>query len=154
MSKATYKDARASLDKLCTDTGATLKERESRQKRRTKIHLRFDRVLRKISASDAAGVVEPCVTRTDEDDFSAHLNTLYTVLSRYSVCHVSSAPIVPKISLNGYRRHDASGSVFDMLFPDHPHQHGDGAACNWQNAVVHVGPEVCVVPRYTATDPV
>jgi hypothetical protein len=88
-------------------------------------------------------VVEPKVTKKDEDDFSAHLSTLHAVLSRYSTCQNTSADIIPKIRLSGYQRHDASGSTFNMLFPDHPHQTG-GRPCNRQNAVVHLGPEVYV----------
>ncbi|KXX82512.1 Alkaline protease [Madurella mycetomatis] len=152
VSKATYKDARLSLDKLSNDTGASPKEKASRQKRQMRIHQRFEHVLTKITNTEAAGVVEPRVTVKEDNDFSAHLGTLYTVLSRYSVCHDSSANIVPRISLSGYRRHDASGSVFDMLFPDHPHQDRDGSPCNWQNAVVHVGPEVHVLASKTFQD--
>lgn len=77
----------------------------------------------------------------DDADFSTHLNTLHNVLSRYSVCHKDLVDIVPKISLSGYRKRDGLSSVFDMLFPNHPHQ-AEGKPCNWQNAVVHVGPEV------------
>jgi hypothetical protein len=91
---------------------------------------------------EAPGVEEETLAAHDiEDDFSAHSSTLFTVLSRYRVCQDSSADIIPKISLRGYRRHDESGSIFDMLFPDHPHQQGE-MPFNWQNVVVRVGPEV------------
>ena len=86
-------------------------------------------------------MLEPEASAKDEDDFPAHLSTLHAVLSRYGVCSDSATDIVPRISLSGYRRHPETGSNFDLLFPDHPHQ-AEGKPCNWQNAVIHVGSEV------------
>lgn len=136
-----HKDARESLDKLYSSSG-TPRDKSAKLSRQQRLHRRFHDILTRIGASEASGVVEPKVDVKDtEDDFSAHLSTLYSVLSRYSTCQDSSTDIIPKISLSGYRRHDAFGSVFNMLFPDHPHPVGEVPG-NWQNAVVHVGPEV------------
>ena len=142
MIKRWHKDARTSLEKLFSPS-RTPKDKEARRRRQQKIHKRFDEILRQISQLESADVLEPEASTWDEDDFAAHLSTLHTVLSRYGVCKDSSVDIVPKIGLNGYRRHDKSGSVFEMLFPDHPHQ-AEGKPCHWQNAVLHVGPEVYV----------
>jgi hypothetical protein len=136
-----HKNARDAIEKLYFDSGAP-RVNSTRSAKQQWLHQRFHNVLSKISTSESQGVVEPQLAANEkEDDFSAHLSTLYTVLSRYSTCQASSTDIIPKISLSGYRRHEASGSIFDMLFPDHLHQ-GRGSACNWQNAVIHVGPEV------------
>ena len=142
MIKRSHKDARTSLEKLLSTSRAP-KDREARRRRQQKIHKRFDEILLEISQLESADVLEPEASTWDEDDFAAHLSTLHAVLSRYSVCIDSSVDIVPKISLSGYRLHDKSGSIFEMLFPDHPHQ-AEVRPCNWQNAVIHVGPEVYV----------
>jgi hypothetical protein len=139
--KQWHRNARDALDRLYSDSGAP-RERSAKLSKQQKLQQRFHDVLNKISASEAPGVVEPrLAAKEKEDDFSAHLSTLYTVLSRYSTCQSLSADIIPKFSLSGYRRHDSSGSIFNMLFPDHPHQ-TRGKLCNWQNAVLHVSPEV------------
>ena len=141
MTKGWHRDARTSLERFYSASSGTARDKELRLKKQKRRHERFESILKRIEAAEAVGVVEPKVTRTEDEDFSAQLSTLYSVLSRYSVCQDSSADIVSKISLSGYRRHDASGSTFDMLFPDHPHQ-AAGRPCNWQNAMVHIGPEV------------
>lgn len=141
VTKRWYRDARTSLERFYPASSGTARDKELRLKNQKRRHEQFESILKRIEAAEAVGVAEPKVTRTDDDDFSDHLSMLYSVLSRYSVYQGSSADIVPKIRLSGYRRYDASGSTFEMLFPDHPHQAG-GRPCNWQNAVIHVGPKV------------
>ena len=140
MVKRWHEDARTSLEKLFS-ASRTPRDKEARLRRQRKIHKRFDDILVQISQAEAADVLEPEALAKDEDNFPAHLSTLYAVLSRYAVCRDLAIDIVPRISLSGYRRHPETGSNFDLLFPNHPHQ-SEGRPCNWQNAVIHVGPEV------------
>lgn len=143
MIKRWHKDARTSIEKLFSPS-RTAKDKEARRKRQQKIHKRFDEILCQIGQLESADVLEPETSTWDEDDFAGHLSILHTVLSRYGVCKDSSVDIIPKISLSGYRRHDKSGSVFEMLFPHHPHQ-AEAKPCNWQNAAIHIGPKVYVL---------
>ena len=136
--QGSQKEAREFLRHLLANTGG-VEEKKRRQKGRDAILKRLDHVVRKLEKSRVQDVAEPRTSRTDQDDFSAHASDLYKVLLRYSTCDAAGpeAEIVPKISLNGYRKHEVSGSSFDVLFPNHPHGEGQ-----WQNAVIQIPGEV------------
>lgn len=114
------------------------------QKLRDKFTKRLEAITGSIADSASLGIIDPVVEKTPEEDFSAHANILYDVLSRYSVCRDSGAEaeIIPKISLKGYQKHSESGSTFHVLFPGHPHEQGIGPSYQWQTSVVQVPTEV------------
>lgn len=121
-----------------------LKDARRSRKNRDGFIKRVDAITRNIAESTSAGVVDPVVEATPEEDFSAHANALYDVLARYNVCHDggTAAEIIPKISLKGYEKHSESGSTFNVLFPGHPHGEGVGPEYRWRTSVVQVPPEV------------
>jgi len=134
------KKLRDTVRNLLSELG-TPREKETRKTTRKRCIERFRHLTKEITAIASSSVIEPKVTKTEVDDFSAHADALYDVLSRYAKCQDSESgdnDIIPRISLNGYRKHAQSGSAFDVLFPDHPHLHTHGLAFQWQNAVVQV----------------
>ncbi|KAK5655318.1 hypothetical protein OQA88_5885 [Cercophora sp. LCS_1] len=139
LTRASLKETTTSLQYLLSDTRIAAGTNERESKRRA-FGRRLDRLTGDIAAAAESGVVEPLVSRSDEDDFAAHANALCDVLSRYGRCQDEDieVDIVPKVSLSGYRKHPKSGSAFDVLFPDHPHQQGEGLSCQWQNTVIQV----------------
>ncbi|KAK1751492.1 alkaline protease [Echria macrotheca] len=134
------KEVIANLRNLLSDAKGN---RKAVERSRIKFAGILQDVTNSIFSAASTGVIEPMVEKMEEEDFSAHVNILYDVLTRYSICHdaPSDVEIIPKISLKGYRKHSQAGSSFDVLFPDHPHQ-ASGDSYRWQNAVIQVPADV------------
>ncbi|KAK0704348.1 peptidase S8/S53 domain-containing protein [Lasiosphaeris hirsuta] len=135
--------AKKNLQELYSPTKIGDDDKKLKEKRK-QILKRVNILTAEVANTERKGLVAPLPPKTEQLDFSAQANTLHSVLSKYKTCKTGDtvAEIIPKISLSGYRQHDESGSVFDVLFPDHPHQDENGKACNWHNAAVQIPTEV------------